>query len=119
MGDLIRIHQQDYFSLKEAQDLLPVLNRITEKSLSKFLLLEEKLKHTHKASPEYEEIEGKISSVLDRWGHKVMGLGAIPKGIWLVDFDNGQGYYCWRYGDQEHLYAHGYHDGFAGRIAVC
>jgi hypothetical protein len=47
-----------------------------------------------------------------------MQLGCLPKGIWLVDFDNGEGYYCWRYGDDQIEYFHGYSDGFSGRIAI-
>lgn len=119
MGQVIRIYQNDYFSLEEAQAVLPILNRITEKSLSEFLLLEEKLKRTQKDSPQHDQAEQQISEILDHWSQKVIGLGAIPKGIWLVDFDYGKGYYCWRYGDENHLYTHGYHDSFAGRVAVC
>jgi hypothetical protein len=55
---------------------------------------------------------------LNHWSEKILKLGCLPKGIWLVDFDNGEGYYCWRYGDEKIQYFHGYHEGFAGRVAI-
>jgi len=30
-------------------------------------------------------------------GEAMMRRGLEVKGLWLVDFDNGSGYYCWRY----------------------
>ena len=40
------------------------------------------------------------------------------KGLWLVDFDNGEGYYCWSYPEPAITHYHGYDDGFAGRISI-
>ena len=45
-------------------------------------------------------------------------LGAEPKGLWLVDFDNGVGYYCWCYPEPGITHYHGYSDGFAGRVTI-
>ena len=28
------------------------------------------------------------------------GAGLEVKGLWLVDFDNGSGYYCWQYPEE-------------------
>ena len=42
-------------------------------------------------------------------------LGADVKGLWLVDFDTGAGYYCWKWPEEELAYFHGYEEGFAGR----
>jgi len=38
--------------------------------------------------------------------------------LWLVDFDNGEGYYCWSYPEPAITHYHGYDDGFAGRISI-
>jgi hypothetical protein len=45
-------------------------------------------------------------------------LGVEVKGPWLVDFDNGEGYYCWRWPEEELCWFHGYEDGVAGRIRI-
>ena len=45
-------------------------------------------------------------------------LGLDVKGLWLVDFDNGSGYYCWRWPETELAYFHGYEEGFAGRVRI-
>ncbi len=119
MGELVTLHQSARrFTLEETRRLLPLIERITQNAVGQFLVLEEKLKH-HQNEPErWKQIEAEIGDLLNRWSHKIMHLGALPKGIWLVDFDNGQGYYCWRYGDREILYFHGYQEGFSGRVAV-
>ncbi len=45
-------------------------------------------------------------------------LGLEAKGLWLVDFDNGDGYYCWSYPEPAITHYHGYGDGFGGRISI-
>ena len=56
--------------------------------------------------------------VVQRWAESVMGLGIDVKGVWLVDFDNGSGYYCWQYPEESLQYFHGYEDGFRGRVKL-
>ncbi|HCU24562.1 MAG TPA: DUF2203 domain-containing protein [Deltaproteobacteria bacterium] len=118
MGELIQILQRKRFSLAEAESLLPVIRRITQEAVQDFLILEEKLKRHQHAPDQWKEIEEEIAGVLNHWSEKIFKLGCQPKGIWLVDFDNGKGYYCWRYGDEGIDYFHGYHEGFAGRTAI-
>jgi hypothetical protein len=45
-------------------------------------------------------------------------FGADVKGLWLVDFDNGSGYYCWRWPEPELAHFHGYDEGFSGRVRI-
>ena len=52
------------------------------------------------------------------WAEKIMQLGAEPKGLWLVDFDSGSGYYCWRYPEADVGFFHGYDDGYSGRVPI-
>jgi hypothetical protein len=55
---------------------------------------------------------------VDNWAEAVRAMGLEAKGLWLVDFDNGEGYYCWKYPEQVISHYHGYEDGFAGRIPI-
>ena len=45
-------------------------------------------------------------------------LGLEIKGLWLVDFDSGAGYYCWKYPEPAIDHFHGYEEGFAGRLPL-
>ena len=35
-----------------------------------------------------------------------------------MDFDNGSGYYCWRYPEQRLEFYHSYDEGFGGRMRI-
>ncbi len=45
-------------------------------------------------------------------------LGAEVKGLWLVDWDSGDGYFCWRFPEAALAFFHTYEEGFAGRLPV-
>jgi hypothetical protein len=47
-----------------------------------------------------------------------MERGLEIKGLWLVDFDNGSGCYCWRYPETGLDYFHTYEEGFRGRMRI-
>ncbi|MBI3396188.1 MAG: DUF2203 family protein, partial [Spirochaetia bacterium] len=67
---------------------------------------------------EQERREEEVQGVLTEWVHSIVGLGAEAKGLWLVDFDNGSGYFCWKYGEQDVLFEHTYEEGFSGRKRI-
>lgn len=71
-----------------------------------------------KAHPAVACLETKINGIIDKWQIKIEKLGGDPKGLWMADFDNGEGYYCWKYPENEINYWHGYQDGFSGRIYI-
>lgn len=59
-----------------------------------------------------------LQDVLREWAEKVVELGVEVKGLWLVDFDSGSGYYCWRYPEPALEFFHTYEEGFSGRVAI-
>lgn len=63
-------------------------------------------------------IDERIQGLVSRWAREIEALGAEAKGAWLVDFDNGSGYYCWRWPETALDHFHGYEDGFAGRTRI-
>jgi hypothetical protein len=63
-------------------------------------------------------IDAAIQRVIERWAHEMEALGAEVKGVWLVDFDTGSGYYCWRWPETALDHFHGYEEGFAGRMRL-
>jgi hypothetical protein len=80
-------------------------------------LLLEREEHPE-GSPDHALAEEKIEAAMGRWARAMEALGLQVKGVWLVDFDNGSGYYCWKWPETELVYFHGYDEGFASRIRI-
>ena len=93
------------FSYEEATALLPRVQRVTEAAVERLNELPD------------EDGEEHQRVVMD-WAESVLGLGVEVKGLWLVDFDSGGGYYCWRYPEPALEYFHGYEEGFGGRVKL-
>jgi regulator of sirC expression with transglutaminase-like and TPR domain len=99
--------QRKIFTLDEARSLLPKVKEITSEAVFKFARL-----------AEGEETEEERQGVVGEWAREILALGAEIKGLWLVDFDSGAGYYCWRYPEASLEYFHDYEEGFAGRLPL-
>lgn len=69
-------------------------------------------------SVEAAELEAKLRTVVSRWIRQMEALGVAVKGLWLVDFDNGSGYYCWRWPEERLEWYHGYDEEHAERIRI-
>ena len=63
-------------------------------------------------------LEQELSRAISAWVRAMEALGVEVKGRWLIDFDNGRGYYCWRWPEEGLDYFHGYDEGFAGRVRI-
>ena len=59
-----------------------------------------------------------VEAVVTRWANDVMTMGIDVKGLWLIDFDNGSGYYCWQYPEEGLQFFHTYEEGFRGRTRI-
>jgi len=99
--------EKKIFTLEEARSLLPKVKELTSEAVFKFARLSEG-----------EETEEERQGVVGEWAREILALGAEIKGLWLVDFDSGAGYYCWRYPETSLEYFHGYEEGFAGRLPL-
>lgn len=119
MKNIFEIYGKKTFDLGEAERLLPIIYRLTEESSRE---VRKRMKHIEalpdKKSERALDIEKTINEIIEKWQGKLEKLGAIPKGLWLADFDNGNGYYCWKFPETKITYWHGYHDGFSGRRPI-
>jgi hypothetical protein len=106
------------FSLNEARAVLPQVKHVTAEAVRRAERLVEQLHGVHESDPEYETLSAALREVVNGWAEELQTLGAEPKGLWLVDFDNGDGYYCWCYPEPSITHYHGYSDGFAGRVKI-
>lgn len=52
------------------------------------------------------------------WASAMHARGIEVKGLWLIDFDNGSGYYCWVWPETKLEHYHSYTDGFSGRMRI-
>jgi hypothetical protein len=104
------------WTLETARVVLEDVRRCTERAVRETDLLVLRLEGADEATR--AKVETKIQGVVARWAREIEALGAEAKGAWLVDFDNGSGYYCWRW-PEEHLgWFHPYDTGFAGRQRI-
>jgi hypothetical protein len=117
--EVVSLNRKKVFNLIDAQQLLPIIYRITDSAQKEVKLLAnrvEAIKRTNVVRA--SEIESEINVIVEKWQDKVEKLGAKPKGLWLADFDKGDGYYCWKFPETQIAFWHGYNDGFSGRMSV-
>ncbi len=106
-----------YFSLAEARKLLPEIRDITKTYFEQVHELTELLKDVDE--DQSHKIENQIEVLVKTWVIKILDYGVEIKGLWLVDFDSGDGYYyCWKYNEDDILYFHRYETGYAGRRPI-
>ena len=103
------------FTLREAQALLPQVKEVTQQAAVRVESLQEELE----LCPPGERranIESLTQHVVQDWAETVERLGCEAKGLWLVDFDSGDGiFYCWQHPEEKLEFFHDYDAGFAGR----
>jgi hypothetical protein len=103
------LSEKKVYSYAEALAQLPEVRRLTEYAIRKV----EDLRESAAA-----EVAAEVEAIVEAWVQAVRGLGVEVKGLWLVDFDNGSGYYCWRYPEPSLLFYHSYDEGFGGRVPI-
>ena len=103
------------FSLEEAEQLLPLVQRITIEAFAELQPIRHKLENLLSTDPRLVAVENEYERVVKRWVNKMERLGLVVKGLWLVDFDTGDGYLCWKYPELRIAHYHDYSTGFAGR----
>jgi hypothetical protein len=110
--------ERPIFSLDQAKALLPRVKHLTADAVRRAEVLATQLHPLNEDDPEYASLSAALREVVNGWADELHTLGAEPKGLWLVDFDNGEGYYCWCYPEPGITHYHGYTDGFAGRVKI-
>jgi len=116
---IIEINRRRTFTLGEAQGLLPLVFRMTEDASREVRKLMQCLEALpDRKSDRARQFESEIDILIDRWQQKIERLGGKPKGLWLADFDNGDGYWCWKFPETTIRHHHGYQDGFSGRRMI-
>jgi hypothetical protein len=132
--DVIGINRKSIFSLEEAQTLFPVVFRLTKSYSERVQVLLAKIERLSSvkslrkpdgddglaSSNAYptEPFEAEAGRLIQEWQTKIQKLGGLPNGHWVVDFDSGDGYYCWKFPEPSIEFWHHYRDGYSKRIKL-
>lgn len=103
------------FTLGEAEELFPLVWKITEESYHELEPVRRALEAMVPTNPQIQKVEREYEGIVRRWVGKMERLGLIVKGLWLADFDTGDGYLCWKFPELRLGHYHGYSEGFGVR----
>ena len=103
------------FTLAEAREIFPLVRRITAASHRELEPLRRLLATLSPHTAGLYEAEEQYERVVKTWVGKMERLGVVVKGLWLVDFDTGDGYLCWRFPELKLGHYHGYDEDYSNR----
>jgi hypothetical protein len=106
--------QSRRFTYAEAKALMPEVRRLTAAAQAAAEALQAELL----ARPDDAQLVERLEREVRGWAEGVAALGLEVKGLWLVDFDSGAGYYCWRWPEADLEFYHSYEEGFGGRVRI-
>ena len=104
------------FTYEEARALIDQVAARTAAADERLLQLRQQLEEMPPHSSRAVKLNEWINTVINQWAEDILALGALPKGLWTVDFDSGEGYYfCWMLNEPDLTHFHMYEEGFMGR----
>jgi hypothetical protein len=106
------------FTFEEARGLLPQVREYTRESIERIGAAHAEIEGFEEEGDAAHAFQGVAAEILGDWAEKVRALGIEVKGPWLIDFDSGAGYYCWKWPEDSLDFFHGYEEGFGGRIRI-
>ncbi len=106
------------FTIESAEDILPEIKRFTAAAATAMEELVHRMRDLAEDDPDLHELDARGRRIAGEWFEAIKGRGAEPKGLWLVDFDSGDGYLCWQYPEESIEFFHSYEAGFAGREPI-
>jgi len=108
------------FTLEEARAVLPGIVTLTRPVFELAASLSEEMEEADRRrdTRRLEALQGRLNALVASWSGAVQELGPEVKGLWLVDFDSGDGYWCWAYPEDDLSFWHSYAEGFRGRVPL-
>lgn len=106
------------FTLEESKQLMPMVKRLTSPAFDLAMSLAGALEAAEAVGEddEAEALRERIQALVESWAESIRELGADVKGLWLVDFDSGDGYWCWAHPEADLDHWHSYEGGFRARV---
>jgi hypothetical protein len=106
------------FSYDEAVNTFPVVRDLTAAAVRQVEALLKSVASRDELDSRRDEVEEARERIVRAWAQQISTLGCEVKGVWLVDWDSGDGYYCWRFPEETLSFFHTYDEGFAGRLPI-
>lgn len=110
--------EKKIFTYHEAKELIPHVREVTHQAFLQAEGVAKELRSAWLADDRRSELEEQYQNIVVQWIEELEKLGCEIKGLWLVDFDNGKGYYCWKYPEKSLDHFHTYEEGFSGRMKI-
>jgi len=117
-AEVISIKREGFFEKSQVDNLIRIVLRITEKYHSKVEKIISDMDKVTSDDPILVDLEEEMNELIKDWHFKVKKLGGLTKGLWLVDFDNGEGYFCWKYPEKTIEFVHGYQGQYKNRKKI-
>ena len=106
------------FTYEEALETFPAVRDLTAAAVRQVESIVNRVQSRDEMADRKDELEEACNRVVQAWSLEIQRQGCEVKGLWLVDWDCGDGYYCWKYPEETLSHFHGYEEGFDGRMAI-
>lgn len=106
------------FNLAEAKELLPLVQTVTQKHQMQLNPVQDRLNRMLSNDPRRNPIEQEYEQIVSQWKSKIEKLGATVHGLWVVEFNVGEGVLCWRYPELSLNYFRANGGDFASRVKI-
>lgn len=106
------------FTYEEALETFPAVRDLTAAAVRQVESIVNRVQSRDEMTDRQDELEEACNRVVQAWSLEILRQGCEVKGLWLVDWDCGDGYYCWKYPEETLSHFHGYEEGFDGRMAI-
>lgn len=106
------------FDLAEARQRLPLVQKITQKHQNELAPLQVKLNRMLSNDPRRGMFEDQYEKIVRQWRTKIEQLGVVVVGLWVVEFDVGEGCLSWRHPELSLQYFRPHGTNFADRVRL-
>src|SRR5690606_24732290 len=88
------------FQLEDARSFLPAIDAVTRQAMDKAEPIVTMINNP-KDLQDKKLLTLRLQSIVEKWSSQMLYFGVMTRGLWMVDFDCGHGYYSWVAGEKD------------------